>query len=177
MLFLLAVFLMPLSTAASEGNLEGNPAPEFRLQDQDGKWHTLQDYRGQWVVLYFYPKDDTPGCTTEACNFRDDIYRYKAKGAAVLGVSLDDVESHQEFAEKYELPFPLLADVDQHAAKQYNVLTTLGPLKFAKRETFLVNPEGVVAKHYPDVNPDEHAKQVLEDLDALMTSAEPSEAL
>lgn len=169
----LALLLVPCVTlAADDSTLEGKPAPEFRLQDQNSEWHTLEDYRGQWVVLYFYPKDDTPGCTTEACNFRDDIYRYKAKGAAVLGVSLDDVESHQEFAEKYELPFPLLADVDHDAAEKYDVLKTLGPLKFAKRETFLINPEGIVVKHYSDVDPDEHAKQVLADLDTLMQPAE-----
>lgn len=169
--FFVMLFMSFSAVAADDGGLEGKAAPQFRLQDQNNQWHTLEDYRGQWIVLYFYPKDDTPGCTTEACNFRDDIYRYKAKGAAVVGVSLDDVESHQEFAEKYELPFPLLADVDHDAARKYNVLKTLGPLKFAKRETFLINPEGVVAKHYSDVDPDDHAKGVLADLDALMKPA------
>lgn len=174
-LFLLLAF-MPLGVLADEQSFEGRQAPEFRLQDQNSKWHSLEDYRGQWVVLYFYPKDDTPGCTTEACNFRDDIYRYKAKGVAVLGVSLDDVESHREFAEKYELPFPLLADVEQQVAEQYGVLTTLGSLKFAKRETFLVNPDGVIAKHYSKVNPDEHAKQVLADLETLMGPSDAPDA-
>lgn len=164
---LLLLAFSPAFAAASPA--EGEAAPDFRLQDQEGNWQSLADYRGQWVVLYFYPKDDTPGCTTEACNFRDDIYRYEAKGAAVLGVSLDDVASHREFAEKYELPFPLLADVEHDVAETYGVLTTLGPLKFAKRETFLINPEGVIAKHYTDVDPDTHAAQVLADLDELMS--------
>ncbi|HEX7047801.1 MAG TPA: peroxiredoxin [Gammaproteobacteria bacterium] len=167
--FLLAALLaFPLLATAGEGPEVGNVAPDFRLQDQDGDWHSLENYRDQWVVLYFYPKDDTPGCTTEACNFRDDIYRYKAKGVAVLGVSLDDVASHQEFAEKYELPFPLLADIEHDAAKKYDVLTTLGPMQFAKRETFLIDPNGRIAKHYADVDPEAHAKVVLADLEKLM---------
>jgi peroxiredoxin Q/BCP len=165
--------LIALSTVPVHAEVaEGAVAPEFRLQDQNGEWHELSAYRGQWVVLYFYPKDDTPGCTTEACNFRDDIYRYRAKGTAVLGVSLDDVASHKEFAEKYELPFPLLADVEHTVAENYGVLTTLGPLKFAKRETFLIDPQGRIAKHYADVDPKAHAQQVLADLDALMQDAE-----
>lgn len=161
---LIAGLFFAASASASD---ENEQAPDFRLQDQNGDWHSLEDYRGQWVVLYFYPKDDTPGCTTEACNFRDDIYRYRAQGAAVLGVSLDDVESHKEFAEKYELPFPLLADVEHDAAKKYDVLTTLGPLKFAKRETFLIDPKGRIARHYEDVDPETHAQEVLADLAEL----------
>lgn len=166
---LVYLLLAALCFASSAGarNQSGEQAPDFRLQDQNGNWHSLEDYRGQWVVLYFYPKDDTPGCTTEACNFRDDIYRYRAQGAAVLGVSLDDVESHQAFAEKYELPFPLLADTEHDAARKYDVLTTLGPLKFAKRETFLVDPEGRIARHYEDVDPQTHAQEVLADLAEL----------
>ncbi len=165
-LFLSAVlFAAPVHADAPS---TGDAAPAFRLQDQNGEWQSLEKYQGQWVVLYFYPKDDTPGCTTEACSFRDDIYRYKAKGAAVLGISLDDVESHKEFAEKYELPFPLLADVTHGTAKEYGVLTTLGPMKFAKRETFLIDPEGRIARHYADVDPEGHAKRVLDDLESLM---------
>lgn len=145
----------------------GSDAPDFRLQDQDGEWHTLSDYEGQWVVLYFYPKDETPGCTTEACNFRDEIYRYRDLGAVVLGVSLDDVESHAEFAEKYELPFPLLADIEKQASQKYGVLASLGPISYASRQTFLINPAGEIARHYEDVDPEIHAQQVLDDLHAL----------
>ncbi|HEX7029703.1 MAG TPA: peroxiredoxin [Gammaproteobacteria bacterium] len=171
-LLLTALLAFPAAALSADdgdaGPAVGNAAPGFRLQDQNGDWQSLEDYRGQWVVLYFYPKDDTPGCTTEACNFRDEIYRYKAMGAAVLGVSLDDVASHQEFAEKYELPFPLLADVDHDAARKYDVLTTFGPIKVAHRETFLIDPKGRIAKHYADVDPDVHAKTVLTDLESLM---------
>lgn len=167
--FCVGSLLLPLANAAPA---VGAAAPDFRLQDQNEKWHSLEDYRGQWVVLYFYPKNDTPGCTTEACNFRDDIYRYRAKGAAVLGVSLDDVESHQAFAEKYELPFPLLADIEHEAATRYDVLTKLGPLKFAKRETFLIHPDGKIARHYRNVDPETHAQEVLADLASLGAEAD-----
>ena len=169
---LILVFTMPAAQAAAPA--VGEMAPDFRLQDQNGEWQSLEKYRDQWVVLYFYPKDDTPGCTTEACSFRDDIYRYKAAGAAVLGVSLDDMTSHQEFAEKYELPFPLLADIDHDASRKYGVLTTLGAMKFAKRETFLIDPQGRIARHYPDVDPEAHAAVVLDDLASLRQENAPA---
>lgn len=169
-LFLTVLFsaslLLP-GTSAFAAPEVGETAADFRLQDQDNEWHTLSDYQGKWVVLYFYPKDDTPGCTTEACNFRDEIYRYRDMGATVLGVSLDDVESHAEFAEKYELPFPLLADVDKTASSSYDVLTSLGPITYASRQTFLINPAGVIVRHYEDVDPDVHAEEVLSDLETL----------
>ena len=95
---------------------EGEAAPDFRLQDQHGEWRTLDEFRGKWVALYFYPKDDTPGCTTEACAFRDNVFAFKDIGAEIIGVSLDDVESHREFAEKYSLPFTLLSDVEGEIA-------------------------------------------------------------
>jgi peroxiredoxin Q/BCP len=158
------VFAPSLAAAAPE---VGQSAPDFRLQDQNGKWHTLADHKGRWVVLYFYPKDDTPGCTKQACTFRDDIFKFRAEGADVLGVSVDDVKSHAEFAEKYSLPFPLLADADKTVAKTYDVLTTFGPLEVAKRDTFLIDPEGKVAKHYPGVKPAENSAQVLADIQAL----------
>ena len=145
----------------------GQPAPEFRLQDQNGEWHELADYRGQWVTLYFYPKDDTPGCTTEACSFRDSIFAFEEVGCTVLGVSLDDVESHQAFAEKYSLPFSLLADTEGEVAKSYGVFTKYGAMSIAKRETFVVDPEGKVAVHYTKVDPETHSAQVLADLKEL----------
>lgn len=150
----------------------GEPAPAFSLTDQNGKSHTLAGYSGKWLVLYFYPKDDTPGCTTEACNFRDDIFKFQEAGIAIAGVSLDDVESHQAFAEKYSLPFPLLADTDHAVAKAYGVLTSMGPMKFAKRETFIIGPDGKVAKHYGKVKPDEHSAEVLADVKSLMDDAQ-----
>ena len=166
----LALFSMSVLGTTPE---TGSEAPDFRLQDQDGEWHSLSDYEGQWVVLYFYPKDETPGCTTEACNFRDEIYRYRDLGAVVLGVSLDDVESHAEFAEKYELPFPLLADTEKQAATKYGVLASLGPITYASRQTFLINPAGKIAKHYEDVDPEVHAREVLEDLKAHSAGKDP----
>lgn len=145
----------------------GEMAPDFRLQDQAGKWHTLADRRGQWIVLYFYPKDQTPGCTKEACSFRDNIFAFEALGAAVLGVSLDDVQSHDEFAKKYSLPFPLLADTDGVVTTRYGVMGGFGPVKMAKRQSFLIGPDGKIAKHYENVEADKHSAEVLADLKAL----------
>jgi peroxiredoxin Q/BCP len=146
----------------------GDQAPGFDLIDQNGKRHRLEDFAGRWLVLYFYPKDDTPGCTTEACQFRDDYYALKEMGVAVLGVSLDDVESHQEFAEKYHLPFPLLSDAEGSVARAYGSLTKFGPLSFAKRHTFIIDPEGHIARAYTQVKPKEHSSQVIRDLRDMM---------
>jgi len=145
----------------------GEPAPDFELKDQDGQLHSIEDYRGKWVALYFYPKDGTPGCTTEACEFRDNIFAFDRLGCQILGVSLDDQESHREFAEKHGLPFPLLADTGGTAADAYGVKTRLMGLTLAKRQTFLIDPEGNVAKHYAEVDPETHSKQVLSDLEVL----------
>src|SRR3954466_9812024 len=103
---------------------EGTAAPDFKLQDQKGDWHTLGQYKGKWVVLYFYPKDDTPGCTTQACELRDNIFAFRKAGAQFLGVSVDDVESHKGFSEKHGLPFPILADSTKEVTKKYGVLKT-----------------------------------------------------
>ena len=145
----------------------GSPAPEFELSDQNGRLHSLEDYRDQWVVLYFYPKDDTPGCTTEACEFRDNIFAFKELNAQILGVSLDDVDSHKAFAENHGLPFPLLADTDGVVSSAYGVKTRMLGMTVAKRQTFLVGPDGRIAKHYAEVKPAEHAQQVLADLKSL----------
>ncbi|QBB70009.1 peroxiredoxin [Pseudolysobacter antarcticus] len=151
--------------APAAGPADGQSAPAFKLQDQHGKTQELSQYKGKWLVLYFYPKDDTPGCTTEACTFRDDVIKLHKAGAEVLGVSLDDVKSHAAFAEKYHLPFPILSDNTQEAAKAYGVLTTAkSGVSYARRETFLVDPKGVIAKHYKDVDPKENSAQVLSDL-------------
>ena len=164
LLLLSLSFALPAFAAAP---VDGSAAPEFKLQDQKGQWHTLADHRGKWIVLYFYPKDDTPGCTTEACNFRDQVFKLREAGADVLGVSLDDVKSHAEFAEKYKLPFPLLADTSHEASTAYGVLTSTLGFKHAKRETFIISPTGIIAKHYEGVDPKKNAQQVLEDLEAL----------
>ena len=148
----------------------GKVAPEFKLQDQNGKWVSLEQYRGQWVALYFYPKDDTPGCTKEACAFRDNIFAFDEINAVVMGVSLDDIESHAKFAEKYSLPFSILADTDKSTAKAYGVYAKIGSFEMAKRQSFIIDPEGHIAKHYGKVNAESHSAQVLEDLKSLQGS-------
>ena len=169
-LLILTLMLLSISATLPAGDAPavGSAAPDFRLQDQNGEWHELQDYRGGWLAVYFYPKDDTPGCTTEACNFRDNIYAFKAIGASVVGISVDDVESHKEFSTKYKLPFVILADEEGDTAAAYGVLRDWKVTKIASRESFLVNPEGIIAKHYEDVDPDNHTQEVLADLEALM---------
>ena len=166
---LLAILFVLLSTPvlAGEPLMAGSDAPAFNLQDQNGDWHKLEEYRGQWLAIYFYPKDDTPGCTKEACNFRDNIYAFKAIDAAVVGISVDDVESHKKFSDKYKLPFTLLADSDNTTATAYGVLKDYKLLKLASRQSFLVDPEGKIAKHYADVDPDTHTDEVLADIKTL----------
>ncbi len=163
-LALLAGLLISVQSHGAE--LVGNAAPDFRLQDQNGVWRSLEDFRGKWVALYFYPKDDTPGCTTEACNFRDNIFAFDALGAVILGVSLDDIESHAAFAEKYSLPFPILADTGKQAADAYGVIMKIGPMTLASRQSFLIDPAGRVVKHYAKVDPATHSAEVLADLRA-----------
>ena len=167
LLFLLTV-LLSVPVFAGEPPAVGSDAPSFNLQDQNGEWHTLKDYEGQWLAVYFYPRDDTPGCTKEACNFRDNIYAFKAIGAAVVGISVDDVESHKKFSDKYKLPFTILADEKNETAKAYGVLKDYKLIKLASRQSFLINPEGQVAKHYADVDPDTHTDEVLTDIKAFM---------
>jgi peroxiredoxin Q/BCP len=161
-------------TLVSAGVFAGDPpavgaaAPGFNLQDQNGEWHALENFQGKWLAVYFYPKNDTPGCTTEACNFRDNIYAFKAIGAEVVGISVDDVESHKEFSDKYKLPFTILADENGETAEAYGVLRDYKLIKLASRQSFLVDPEGNVAKHYADVDPDTHTDEVLADIKAMM---------
>jgi peroxiredoxin Q/BCP len=145
----------------------GSPAPAFELKDQQGEAHRLEDYRGKWLVLYFYPKDDTPGCTTQACEFRDNIFAFRRLGAEIVGISLDSVDSHKAFAEKHGLPFTLLADEDGAVALEYGVLKNFGVVKLASRQTFLVSPDGVVARHYEKVDVDTHSAEVLKDIETL----------
>lgn len=145
----------------------GGRAPEFELEDQTGRLHSLEDYRDQWVVLYFYPKNETPGCTTEACEFRDNIFAFRDLNAQILGVSIDSVESHKSFAENHSLPFPLLADVDGTTADAYGVKTRMLGMTVARRQTFLIAPDGSIAKHYAKVDPSEHSAQVIADLTEL----------
>jgi peroxiredoxin Q/BCP len=165
---ILAGAVMLVAMAEDTSPPVGSPAPEFRLQDQNGEWHNLSDYRGKWLALYFYPKDDTPGCTTEACNFRDSSFAYKAIGAEVVGISVDDVASHKEFEEKYELPFTLLADPSGETCAEYGVLRDYKMMQIASRQSFIIDPDGNIAKHYPDVDPETHSADVLADLELLI---------
>jgi peroxiredoxin Q/BCP len=166
---LLMLALAPNGSATDQPSV-GDLAPEFELPDQTGQLHSLEDYRGQWVVLYFYPKDETPGCTTEACAFRDNIFAFRDLNAQILGVSLDDVDSHREFAENHSLPFPLLADTDGRASDSYGVKTRMLGMTVAKRQTFIIGPGGNIAKHYDNVDPDEHSEEVIADLKRLNTA-------
>lgn len=136
-------------------------APEFHLVDQDNKEHTLSDFLGHYVVLYFYPKDDTPGCTTEACTIRDN-YELFQKKAIVIGVSSDSVKSHKKFAEKYQLPFILLSDPQREMIKAYHA----GNI-FTKRITYLIDPRGMIIRSYAKVIPTQHASELLDDLKDL----------
>jgi peroxiredoxin Q/BCP len=145
----------------------GSVAPDFQLPDANGKLQQLQDYRGKWLVLYFYPKNDTPGCTKEACSFRDDLFELEKLGGKVVGVSVDDSDSHAKFAKKYNLPFPLLADKDGKVADSYGALTNLGIIKLAKRYTFLIDPDGKIAKTYLSVDTSRHSQEIIDDLKGL----------
>lgn len=149
----------------------GDMAPEFTLKDQHNQTQSLENYRDKWLVLYFYPKDETPGCTKEACNFRDQYETLIDHHAKVLGVSLDSVESHEAFSEKYNLPFPLLADPDGKTAIAYGSLKKIGPLKFASRHSFIIDPDGKIAKIYRSVKPSIHSEEVLKDLQSLQNKS------
>ncbi len=145
--------------------LPGDPAPEFSLADDTGATRHLADFRGQTVVLYFYPKDDTPGCTTEACNFRDDYSAYQQAGVTILGVSPDSPKSHAKFRQKFQLPFPLLADEDHAICEAYGVW---GQKKFMGKEymgvlraTFVIDTEGKIKKVFENVKPADHSAEVL----------------
>lgn len=146
-------------------------APDFSLLDQDGKVHSLSDYRGKWLILYFYPKDFTPGCTNEACNFRDASAEFTNRGVNIVGISKDSVASHKKFAEKYHLKFSLLSDPEHSVIESYGAW---GPKKFMGREFFgtirntvLINPKGKIVKEYKKVNPIVHSSEILEDLKHL----------
>ncbi|HEY9278130.1 MAG TPA: peroxiredoxin [Methylotenera sp.] len=166
---LLIAILGYRSYAGTSGNLViDSDAPNFTLNDAKGKKHSLTDYRGKYLVLYFYPKNDTPGCTKEACHFRDDMTQLEKLGAKVVGVSIDSSESNGKFAEKYNLPFTLLADSDGKVAASYDALTNLLVIKIAKRHTFLIDPDGKIKKIYTNVNVSNHSQQIIDDLQAML---------
>jgi len=174
------------ASAESAKPQAGQMAPGFKLPDQNGKLHALSDYKGKWVVVYFYPKDQTPGCTTEACSFTENVFAFRKAGAQILGISVDDEASHKAFEkalagnakisaenqkaiEEHGLPFPLLADATTETAQKYGVLMKRGTMTIASRDTFLIDPTGKIAKHY-DVTPDKldnHSADLLADLAAM----------
>lgn len=147
----------------------GQYAPDFHLPDQHGKTYSLIDFRGQWLALYFYPKDDTPGCTKQACTYRDGLQELADLGAKVVGISVDDANSHADFAKKFHLQFPLLADTTGGVAASYHSLINLGIAKFAKRNTFLIDPQGKIARLYLSASAARNSTEVIEDLKSLRT--------
>ena len=169
LLAVLTCFFVFFSARVQAANLlnPSDMAPEFALKDQQGQVKKLSDFSGHWVVLYFYPKDDTPGCTKEACSFRDDLASIEKLGAKVIGISVDDSNSHAKFAAKYHLPFPLLADEDGKVAQSYGALTNLLVVKIAKRYTFLIDPQGKITKVYLSVDTSRHSQEIVDDLKTL----------
>ena len=165
--FIIVALLLPFSFATLAQIKVGSKAPNFNLSDQNSIQHQLSDYEGSWVILYFYPKDDTPGCTTQACDFRDAVKRIIASKSNVFGVSLDSVESHKRFADKNNLPFSLLSDESGEVSEAYDSLNNFMSFKRAKRNTFIIDPDGKVAKIYLSVKPSTHSQMVLNDLNQL----------
>ena len=163
--------LLVINFMASAASMQGQPAPSFNLKDQAGKTHQLADYQGQWLVVYFYPKDDTTGCTIEAKAFKDNYQTLQAMNTDVLGVSLDDAASHQAFIDKYQLPFNLLVDDNKQMSRDYGVDGGMAFFEYAKRQTFIINPEGHIAVHFEKVDPQTHVDQVLEALNKLQNKA------
>jgi peroxiredoxin Q/BCP len=165
LLSLLCVSLLavayPLVHAADQTPAVGTVAPDFKLNSQEGAPVNLNDFRGKWVVLYFYPKDFTSGCTIEAHNFQRDLAQYEQKNAVIIGVSVDTADSHKQFCAKEGLNFKLLADTDHEVSAKYGSVMQRGPMTLAARNTFLINPKGVVAKVFLGVNPSKHSEEVL----------------
>lgn len=175
LLLSLAFLTMPLSILANAAEPQkqpaaGSPAPDFSLVTGDGSQVSLKDYKGKWVVLYFYPKDMTSGCTLEAKNFQRDLTKYDQAGAVVLGVSVDSAQSHKDFCTKEGLTFKLLADSDAKVSALYGSTMEYQGAKMAARNTFIINPKGEIVKVYTGVKPAEHSDQVLKDLADLKKS-------
>ena len=170
-----AVAVTPLMVYAASVPSVGSLAPEFTLTSQEGTPISLKEYRGKWVVLYFYPKDFTSGCTIEAHNFQRDQPKYQQEGTVVLGVSVQSADSHKQFCTKEGLNFKLLADTDHKVSSDYGSLTDLGLVKFASRHTFIINPEGKVAKVFTEVDPKKHSEEVLAALAELQKQSATSQ--
>ena len=166
-LMAIAAITIALPLVASEFPTVGAPAPDFVLKSEAGKDTSLKDFRGKWVVLYFYPKDFTSGCTLEAHNFQRDLAKYEAKNAAIVGVSVDSTDSHKSFCTKEGLDFRLLSDSDAKVSKMYNSVMTFGGVTVAARNTFLIDPTGKLVKIFSPVKPAGHSEEVLATLAAL----------
>ena len=164
---LVLIMVVPRLLSHSAPPSEGSSAPDFTLPSQEGSAVGLKDYRGKWVVLYFYPKDQTPGCSREAHNFQVDQPKFAERNAVVLGVSLDSVDSHKKFCAKEGLNFKLLSDAGHKVTESYGSLSNFGVVKFAARHTFLIDPSGKIAKAYTSVDPLKHSGEVLAELDLL----------
>ncbi len=164
----LAVWVWRVRAQGAALPAPGEDAPDFQLPDQSGALTKLTQFRGRWVALYFYPKDDTPGCTRQACGFRDQFRDLSALGVQVLGISTDDAASHEKFASKYALPFPLLADSRGRVAERYGSLLDLGLTRLAKRNTFLIDPQGRIVRVYRGADPGGNAAEVIRDLGQLI---------
>lgn len=171
----LLVYLLLLASSfsvwADEVPVAGSMAPAFSLADQKGREVSLDSLRGKWLVLYFYPKNDTPGCTEEACSFRDDMAELTRMGAQIVGVSIAETASNAEFANKYHLPFPLLADKDGAVARRYGALSDWVVTRFARRYTFLIDAQGKIAKTYLKVDTSKHSAEIIADLKQLSSSS------
>ena len=161
------VFVFKKTTFGSEDKLLGKAAPEFKLKNSYGKLVSLEQFKGEWLLVFFYPKDDTPGCTKEACSLRDNFTDIKKLNANVVGISIDSSDSHKEFKEKYNLPFMLLSDPDGKTAKKYGALNNFFIFKLAKRQSFIIDPNGVVRRIYRNVFPSKHAQEIKSDLEAF----------
>jgi peroxiredoxin Q/BCP len=171
-----SVSALAADPAPAASPAEGAAAPDFKLQDQAGKWHSLKDYRGKFVVLYFYPKDFTGGCTTQACELRDNIFAFRKVDAAILGVSVDDVASHEKFAKEHSLPFDILADPTREVSGKYGVLFSAGTTQLASRQTFLIGPDGKIVKHWAKVDPKGHSDMVLAEIKAHAPAGKASKS-
>jgi thioredoxin-dependent peroxiredoxin len=178
-LFLIALLLLVLVAVAlgvrslragDKAPAVGTAAPDFTLNSQDGKPVSLHDFRSKWVVLYFYPKDFTSGCTTEAHNFQRDVTQYEQKNAIILGVSMQDEDSHEKFCAKEGLSFKLLADTKHEVSTEYDSVMNLGIAKLSARHTFLIDPQGKIEKVWLDVNPGKHSEEVLAALTELQAA-------
>jgi thioredoxin-dependent peroxiredoxin len=162
-LVMITLSILTMKVSAGNQPVAGTSAPLFTLTDADGKSHTLSDYKGSYVALYFYPKDNTPGCTKEACNLRDNFEVLKEKSIVILGVSYDSEASHGKFRDKYDLPFPLLADVDKKVSELYGVKGMFGP----KRVTFIISPDAVITHVITKVKTADHAAQIMDAIESL----------